>query len=957
VVSAATLVALIPNGPGTGLIHAGPGLLADPQLLAELGSSGIAPGALLRPYGVALDAAGNIYVTDGGTSSVKVFDGNGALVRSFGSPGSGDGQLSDPRGLVVLPAGTIVVADSGNDRIEEFDAQGGFQRAAGTAGSGAGQFQAPSGIAADAAGDLYVADTVNGRIDVLDGQLAYQRSIVGALQRPNGVAVDGVGNLYVTDSGPQRVEEYAADGSLVRFWGGPGTQAGNFTDPAAIALDPIGNVFVTETGATNRVQEFDPAGTFVVQWGGAGGGPSELLQPTGVVATASGQVYVADHLDGRVQRFGLQARPPGSIGAVAVVAIPGTVTSVHSVHTAVDAAGDLYLTDFRNGVAGAITCSLTKLDPAGATLWVRNAVGTAPGQFCGSNPGGSLNLDAHVVVDSVGTVYVKDPLLQRITEYDASGNFVGQIVSPHFKAGGPGIDPPNFWYGPMTFDGFGHLWSVDSEFVEMQELSTAGTVLRAWSGIGNATGIAADPTTGDLLVASNDPLVRRFSPTGTLLTTTAVPNLPFGATARAMSVGVDPAGHVVVPYEFRNAALGSVTGRIDALDATGALVAASGPITMVDTGIPALDVAFDAQQRIHVLDDQVTAIAPRELVFTAVPGPSPIPSPVLVRTIGSTIADGGFQVPQAIGFGRDGEVFVSTTGSMSPHSRIYRFDAALAVDGVFGGDCPLTSSLLCPPPANGLFTAGVGPGRVADGGNGELFVADRWNSRIQVFDSTGAYVRQFPTGPGPSALVIDQAGDLEVIVTDLDPVLHVLVRQIERYDPDGQRLARWIPSSVGLRSNEPDVHDLAIAPDGSLLVLTTDVVEGAPTLGAVQRFQLDGTLLDHWTTPHPALAMAVDAADRVFTYSPTTTSIDVTDAHGALLGSWSHPHLRAPAVGEVGIGASRDGRVFVTDPVDATVLVWTLVTAPVLPRTIGAVDGAAGASSVAVRGAAAPAPG
>jgi tripartite motif-containing protein 71 len=131
----------------------------------------------VQPQGIALDASGNVYVTNvypaqGGYNVVK-FSSRGKYLATIGSAGTGDGQFNDPEGIAVDPGGDIYVADSGNNRVEKFNKDGVYQSQFGSQGSGNGQFKYPVGIAFGAGGTIYVTDVGNNRVETFDSSGSY----------------------------------------------------------------------------------------------------------------------------------------------------------------------------------------------------------------------------------------------------------------------------------------------------------------------------------------------------------------------------------------------------------------------------------------------------------------------------------------------------------------------------------------------------------------------------------------------------------------------------------------------------------------------------------------------------------------------------------------------------------------------------------------------------------------
>jgi len=199
------------------------------------GSSGStdATGSAARfnyPFGVAVDTAGNIFVGDAVNRTIRKVTSAGVvttLAGAAGSSGSADGTGSAarfflPKGVAVDAAGNIFVADDGNHTIRKVTSAGVVTTLAGTAGvtgstdgtGSAARFNSPYGVAVDTAGNVFVADMGNHTIRKVTsaGVATTPAGLAGSIGSTNGtgsaarfnypadVAIDSMGNIFVADS-------------------------------------------------------------------------------------------------------------------------------------------------------------------------------------------------------------------------------------------------------------------------------------------------------------------------------------------------------------------------------------------------------------------------------------------------------------------------------------------------------------------------------------------------------------------------------------------------------------------------------------------------------------------------------------------------------------------------------------------------------------------------------------
>jgi tripartite motif-containing protein 71 len=117
-----------------------------------------------QAYGIAVDAAGNVFVTE--NNGVRKYTSSGAELAHWGTSGTQPGQFNAPFGIAVDASGNVYVADTRNSRVQAFTGSGAFITQWGALGRRAGQFDNPQGIAVDAAGRVYVADSFNDRVQI-----------------------------------------------------------------------------------------------------------------------------------------------------------------------------------------------------------------------------------------------------------------------------------------------------------------------------------------------------------------------------------------------------------------------------------------------------------------------------------------------------------------------------------------------------------------------------------------------------------------------------------------------------------------------------------------------------------------------------------------------------------------------------------------------------------------------
>ena len=267
------------------------------EFVTAWGSQGTGPGEFDTPYGVAVDPAGDIYVSDRYNHRIQKFSSDGTYITEWGGEGSNEGQFQRPYHIAIDSAGYVYVADYYNLRVQKFSDDGTFVTM--------WDVSSPYGVAVDSSGYVYVSSHGGDSISKFTSDGTYVTSWGGGhgsgdyeFKYPNGIDVGPSGNVYVTDLWNHRVQIFSDDGILVDTW--------DYYDIAYdVAVDPLGFVYLTnnDDDSTYKIQKFASDGTLVTEWGTGGIGDGQFDHPQGIALDSQGNVYVTDEFNCRVQKF------------------------------------------------------------------------------------------------------------------------------------------------------------------------------------------------------------------------------------------------------------------------------------------------------------------------------------------------------------------------------------------------------------------------------------------------------------------------------------------------------------------------------------------------------------------------------------------------------------------------------------------------------------------------------
>jgi streptogramin lyase len=320
-------------------------------------------GTLNSPSAMAIDAVGNVWITNGSTNiynsipnSIVKLASTGGLFNQYAVTG-----LVGANGVAIDMTGNVWVANTPTNTLLKLSSAGTL-----LASCNGGGLNGPTGMAIDSANNIWLANQNGNSVSEFNSSCVSQAGLTGftgggTINLPTSVALDGTGNVWVANYGNSNLVELTHAGASAT--GSP------FTDnalqgPSALAVDGSGNVWLggntTGSAIAGAVSQFSNAGVASASGPLSGGG---LLYPSSI-ATSGSQVFAVNRSTGlglSLLTLGQSTPTSGSTGIGA--SYLNTPTAV-----AVDPSGDVWVANGNNTVAQFIGLTAPVITPLAANV-------------------------------------------------------------------------------------------------------------------------------------------------------------------------------------------------------------------------------------------------------------------------------------------------------------------------------------------------------------------------------------------------------------------------------------------------------------------------------------------------------------------------------------------------------------------------------------------------------------
>jgi len=368
----------------------------------------------------------------------------GTVLTSGYQDGTGSNvKFSNPIGMTMGPDGNLYVADEAGQRIRKVTPGGQVTTFAGTGVAGGNNgaiatatFNGPWGLCFDNNGNMFVAEYAGNLIRKItpggivstyagSGATGFANAVAGAqltaqFNHPTGVVADALGNVYVADFGNEMIRKITPDGTVSVFAGqaaygyadGQGSLA-KFWGPQTVDFDPQGNMIVADKW-NNMIRKITPNGTVSTLAGqsaagyvNATGTSAKFNNPSAVTVDAAGNIYVTDYNNNCVRKI----TPAGQVTTLSGTTATGSANGAGSAAMfntpytiAIDGSGNLYIGEYLNEVVRKVLSTSYTISPAlPAGLNFNTSTGVITGAATSYSPSTAYTITAYNLSGSAST--------------------------------------------------------------------------------------------------------------------------------------------------------------------------------------------------------------------------------------------------------------------------------------------------------------------------------------------------------------------------------------------------------------------------------------------------------------------------------------------------------------------------------------------------------------------------
>ena len=313
-----------------------------------------------HPAQIAIDGSGNIYFAETNNNVIRKISTAGIIstVAGTGIGGfSGDGgpatvaQLNGPYGIDIDASGNLYISDFSNNRMRKVSTSGIITTIAGTGTGGytvdgiaatASELNHPGFFRIDKSGNIFISDNANQRVRKINtsgiistfagnGLAGYLgdggQATAARLYYPDGIWIDSSGNVYIGDAGNNVVRKVNTSGIIntiagtgIGSFSGDGSAATTATlyTPQALFVDNAGNVYIPDTH-NSRIRVVNTSGIINTICGTTTAGYSgdgipattaELNYPNSIIMDDTGSIYITDCTNQRIRKISGHNHPP-----------------------------------------------------------------------------------------------------------------------------------------------------------------------------------------------------------------------------------------------------------------------------------------------------------------------------------------------------------------------------------------------------------------------------------------------------------------------------------------------------------------------------------------------------------------------------------------------------------------------------------------------------------------------